>query len=59
MYLKTLLALAIALLPSPTLAEEETRTLFSFDSPESAERWQTVNDGVMGGRSDGRFKINQ
>ncbi len=59
MYLTTLLALVISLLVSPTLAEEETRTLFSFDTPESAERWQTVNDGVMGGRSDGRFKINQ
>ena len=24
-----------------------------------AKPWQTVNDGVMGGRSDGRFKINE
>lgn len=36
----------------------EERLLFSFDKPGSTEGWQTVNDGVMGGRSDGRFKIN-
>lgn len=40
------------------VAEAEDRILFRFDQPESANRWQTVNDGVMGGRSEGRFKIN-
>jgi len=41
-----------------TISVAEERILFSFDQPESAKPWQTVNDGVMGGRSDGRFKIN-
>ena len=41
-----------------TVSLAEERILFSFDNPESAKPWQTVNDGVMGGRSDGRFKIN-
>ncbi len=36
----------------------EDRILFKFDDPEAAKPWQTVNDGVMGGRSEGRFKIN-
>jgi len=36
----------------------EDRVLFKFDNAEAAKAWQTVNDGVMGGRSDGRFKIN-
>ncbi len=40
-------------------ANAEDRILFTFDKAESAKRWQTVNDGVMGGRSDGRFKINE
>jgi len=40
---------------SPLMAED--RVLFQFDNAEAAEAWQTVNDGVMGGRSDGRFKI--
>jgi len=35
------------------------RTLFSFNNAESIRQWQTVNDGVMGGRSDGRCRINQ
>jgi len=34
------------------------RTLFNFTAPQSVAQWRTVNDGVMGGRSDGRFKIN-
>ena len=42
----------------PARAEDEPRMLFQFDSPEASRQWQTVNDGVMGGRSEGRFKIN-
>ena len=44
-----------------TLAAEDNRerVLFTFDKTEAASQWQTVNDGVMGGRSDGRFKINE
>jgi NADH dehydrogenase [ubiquinone] 1 alpha subcomplex assembly factor 1 len=34
-----------------------TRTLFEFTGPEAAQQWQAVNDGVMGGVSDGRFRI--
>jgi monofunctional biosynthetic peptidoglycan transglycosylase len=41
-----------------TVSVAEERILFSFDKADSAKPWQTVNDGVMGGRSDGRFKIN-
>ena len=47
---------------SPTntsMAEDKERLLFTFDKPEAAGQWQTTNDGVMGGRSDGRFKINE
>ena len=42
-----------------SVAEADERVLFSFDKPDSAKPWQTVNDGVMGGRSVGRFKINE
>lgn len=38
-------------------AADTGRTLFDFDG-NSSRRWQTVNDGVMGGRSVGRYKIN-
>jgi len=36
----------------------DDRMLFTFTNAESGRQWQTVNDGVMGGRSDGRFRIN-
>lgn len=39
------------------MAEEKPRTLFDFAGADAAREWQTVNDGVMGGVSDGRFKI--
>ena len=39
------------------MVEETQRTLFGFPGPDAAKEWQTVNDGVMGGVSDGRFKI--
>ncbi len=42
-----------------TLSADDDRMLFTFDDPAAARQWQTVNDGVMGGRSDGRFKINE
>ena len=40
------------------MAKDGGRVLFKFDDPNAAKPWQTVNDGVMGGRSNGRFKIN-
>jgi len=41
------------------IAGAEDRTLFKSENAEDAKPWQTVNDGVMGGRSDGRFRINE
>lgn len=50
-----LAALSLCLVPpAPT---DEPRMLFDFARPEAAQAWQPVNDGVMGGVSDGRFKI--
>lgn len=39
--------------------DDESRLLFDFEGADAARRWQTVNDGVMGGRSDGRFRITE
>ncbi len=39
------------------MAEETPRTLFDFSGADAAKEWQTVNDGVMGGVSEGKFKI--
>ena len=38
-------------------AEDNQTMLFDFSKPDSAEAWQTVNDGVMGGVSDGKVRI--
>jgi monofunctional biosynthetic peptidoglycan transglycosylase len=38
-------------------ANEAARTLFDFDGSDTVTQWRTVNDGVMGGLSDGKFRI--
>lgn len=38
--------------------ELECALLTDFTEPESNSRWITVNDNVMGGRSDGSFEIS-
>jgi NADH dehydrogenase [ubiquinone] 1 alpha subcomplex assembly factor 1 len=42
---------------SQVATEEALQPLLEFASPEAAQKWQAVNDGVMGGVSDGRFRI--
>ena len=37
--------------------EDTPQPLFDFTGAEGAKDWQTVNDGVMGGVSEGKFKI--
>jgi len=39
------------------VGEEKSRTLFEFSFPDAANSWQSVNDNVMGGVSEGKFKI--
>ena len=52
-----LLAVLSLSLVTPALADDGGRMLFDFARPDAAQAWQPVNDGVMGGVSDGRFKI--
>ena len=59
MKLTTIFAAMLFVMATLSVATAQDRTLFSFDSPEAAKLWQTVNDGVMGGRSVGQFKINE
>ncbi|MEO1571395.1 MAG: CIA30 family protein [Bacteroidota bacterium] len=61
--LPVFLSLLLALTTSPDQGEPEahqqsdpTMTLFEFDAPDDAA-WQVVNDGVMGGRSQGYINI--
>jgi NADH dehydrogenase [ubiquinone] 1 alpha subcomplex assembly factor 1 len=52
-------ALAIVVFPISAAAAEEPKAevLFAFSETKAGTQWRTVNDGVMGGRSDGRFQI--
>jgi len=47
----------LILLGSFVMAEEKPEVLFDFTNPDAAKEWQTVNDGVMGGVSEGKLKI--
>lgn len=38
-------------------APDTLRPLLDFTAADAAQRWQAVNDGVMGGVSDGRLRI--
>ena len=45
------------MLVSTSMSAEETKVLFDFAGADAAKEWQTINDGVMGGVSEGKFKI--
>jgi len=49
----------VALMGVLSLAQAPHIPLFAFASPDTATGWQAVNDGVMGGVSDGRFRISE
>lgn len=45
------------LMVTTVMADDTQLTLFDFTGADAAKEWQTVNDGVMGGVSEGKFKI--
>jgi hypothetical protein len=49
----------VALTGVSSMAQAPPVPLFAFASPDAAAGWQAVNDGVMGGVSDGRFRITE
>ena len=52
------LVLLLSLFSWPAAAAEEgSRVLFEFDKPDAEEAWQNINDNVMGGVSEGKFRI--
>ena len=55
----TRLPLLLAVLLMQAVAERTLLPLLDFAGPDSAQQWQAVNDGVMGGVSDGRFRITE
>jgi NADH dehydrogenase [ubiquinone] 1 alpha subcomplex assembly factor 1 len=53
----TRLPLLLTLFLMQAAAEKALLPLLDFAAPDAAQSWQAVNDGVMGGISDGRLKI--
>jgi hypothetical protein len=51
------LLVGVSVLVQTVAAEETRKMLFDFKSPDAAAAWETVNDGVMGGVSDGRVRM--
>ena len=51
------LVLPLLFLGTFAMAEDTPKVLFEFTGADAAKQWQAVNDGVMGGVSEGRFKI--
>lgn len=39
------------------LSADGRQVLFKFEEADAAKQWQSVNDGVMGGRSEGQFRM--
>ena len=52
-----LVSALVALMGTSSMAQAPQVPLFEFASPDAAAGWQAVNDGVMGGVSDGRFRM--
>lgn len=50
-------ALLLFVFGSSLMADDIPKVLFDFTGADAAKEWQTINDGVMGGVSDGKFKI--
>ena len=57
--MRAISAAILLVLSSQVTTEEALRLVLDFAGPEAAQRWQAVNDGVMGGVSDGRFRITE
>lgn len=50
-------AVALLLFGMLAMADNQPQPLIDFARSDAAGEWQTVNDGVMGGVSEGKFKI--
>lgn len=53
-----LMSFAMLLIAGTVMADDASFELFDFTKPEEASKeWQAVNDGVMGGVSEGKFRF--
>jgi NADH dehydrogenase [ubiquinone] 1 alpha subcomplex assembly factor 1 len=57
MIYKILALPVLILMGSFVMAKDSPQSLFDFTGADAAKEWLSVNDGVMGGVSEGKFKI--
>jgi NADH dehydrogenase [ubiquinone] 1 alpha subcomplex assembly factor 1 len=57
--MRTISAVILLAISSQVATEEALQPVLDFSGPEAAQKWQAVNDGVMGGVSEGRFKVTE
>ena len=49
----------VILVGSFVMADDKQKPLFDFSKPDALKAWQTVNDGVMGGASEGNVRLSK
>ena len=54
-----LLGCCLLMITGKVRADENQPLLFDFDSASDSPQWISVNDNVMGGRSDGAFRMQE
>ena len=54
-----LLACAVFAMGSSLMANDTPKVLFDFSGADAVKEWQTINDGVMGGVSEGKVKATE
>lgn len=55
--MRAVLAAFLLSLSAQVATQEALEPVLDFAGPDTAQKWQAVNDGVMGGVSDGRYRI--
>jgi NADH dehydrogenase [ubiquinone] 1 alpha subcomplex assembly factor 1 len=56
---QVLLACCLVVMTGSVRADATSSLLFGFDTERDTQHWISVNDSVMGGRSDGAFRIQE
>jgi len=51
--------LMLVMMMTTALADDKPQVLFDLTGDDPAKEWVTVNDGVMGGVSEGRFRVTE
>ena len=55
--MRAVLVALLLSLSAQVSTQEALEPVLDFAGPDTAQKWQAVNDGVMGGVSDGRYRI--